>query len=239
MRSDTFCPPWFRMASVLSVFYLFYFLMGDVRVASLNINGARDCGKRAKLYELVKQKRLDVIFVQETHSDVSNAADWAKEWEGLAFLSHNSSFSGGVAVLLSQGFTPYSYSVDEILNGRLLKVTACFENNVFVFICVYAPTGGVDRMSFLDTLDTVIAGCGSDEFLILGGDFNCTADSLDRNHMEPHAVSRKRLCEMLEAHDLCDVWRNFHGGQRQYTWAHSRDNALSLARLDRFYGFRY
>ena len=29
------------------------------------------------------------------------------------------------------------------------------------------------------------------------------------------------------------------GGQRQYTWAHSRDNALSLARLDRFYGFRY
>ncbi len=23
----------------------------------------------------------------------------------------------------------------------------------------------------------------------------------------------------------------------QYTWAHARDNVLSLARLDRFYGF--
>ena len=129
------------MASVFSVFSIL-FLMGDVRVASLNINGARDCGKRAKLYELVKQKRLDVIFVQETHSDVSNAADWAKEWEGLAFLSHNSSFSGGVAVLLSQGFNPYSYSVDEILNGRLLKVTACFKKTMFLFLFVFTPQLG-------------------------------------------------------------------------------------------------
>ncbi|KAL6480711.1 hypothetical protein MHYP_G00117440 [Metynnis hypsauchen] len=35
---------------------------------------------------------------------------------------------------------------------------------------------------------------------------------MDRNHMELHAASRKRLCELLEAHDLSDVWRNFHVG---------------------------
>ncbi len=40
-------------------------------------------------------------------------------------------------------------------------------------------------------------------------------------------------------YDLCDIWRHFHDGQRQYTWAHARDNVLSLARLDRFYGFKH
>ncbi|KAL7826843.1 hypothetical protein AOLI_G00320520 [Acnodon oligacanthus] len=33
--------------------------------------------------ELEKQKRADVFFLQETHSDGDNAVDWAKEWEGL------------------------------------------------------------------------------------------------------------------------------------------------------------
>ncbi len=34
-------------------------------MASLNVNGARDIGKRFKLYEIIKQKKIDV-FVQET-----------------------------------------------------------------------------------------------------------------------------------------------------------------------------
>ncbi|KAL7825670.1 hypothetical protein SRHO_G00334080 [Serrasalmus rhombeus] len=34
-------------------------------------------------YELAKQKRADVFFLQETNSDGDNAVDWAKEWDGL------------------------------------------------------------------------------------------------------------------------------------------------------------
>lgn len=45
------------------------------------------------------KKKKDVLFVQETHSDVSNAAKWAVEFDGLAILSHSPSFSGRVAVL--------------------------------------------------------------------------------------------------------------------------------------------
>lgn len=48
--------------------------MSSIRLGTLNINGARDSGKRAMLYELIRQKKYDVMFVQETHSD----AQW--EW---------------------------------------------------------------------------------------------------------------------------------------------------------------
>ncbi|KAK3530736.1 hypothetical protein QTP70_000758 [Hemibagrus guttatus] len=204
--------------------------MIGINIASLNINGEKEQNKRAKLYGLLKQKHIDDVMLQETHSDISNAADWVKEWDGLVILSHNTSLSGGVALLFARNFIPCSYSVEEILTGRLLKVKAFYENEVLVFICVYTPTSAVERMGFLDTLSNVIADCDTADILILGGDFNCTMDDLDRNHAEPHVASRKRLWEVKEAHKLSDIWRTFNKDKRQYMWAHAIDNSLSLAR---------
>ena len=45
--------------------------------------------------------------------------------------------------------------------------------------------------------------------------------------------------KVIETNELCDAWRNFHPIQRQYTWAHVNGNALSMARLDRIYCFKY
>lgn len=95
--------------------------MSELRIASLNVNGARHCLKRAQLYEIIKQKRLDVVPLQETHSTADNASEWAVEWNGLPLLSHNTSVSGGVAVLFAKSFTPVSYDVVEVLKGRILK----------------------------------------------------------------------------------------------------------------------
>lgn len=53
--------------------------------------------------------------------------------------------SGGVAVLFSKKFTPYSFNAEEIIKGRVLKFTAVFEKNSFVFICVYAPTMAIEK----------------------------------------------------------------------------------------------
>ncbi|KAI4878377.1 hypothetical protein NFI96_005411 [Prochilodus magdalenae] len=211
--------------------------MESFKISTLNVNGARDGGKRAKVFELVRQKRLDVVLLQETHSDVNNSADWIKEWEGLAVLSNHTSMSGGVAVLFTKSFIPCSYDVEEVVSGRPLKVRTCFENEVLVFICVYAPTVGT--VAFLDTLHSVVQNSDVNYLLVLGGDFNCTADDIDRNHMEPHPASRRRLHELVEANELCEVWRTLHAEQRQYTWTHFKDHMLSLARLDRLYVFKH
>lgn len=232
------CYPPTLMLVCLLVIHFFFLFMADIRVATLNINGGRDSRKRAHVYETMKLKVADVIFLQETHSDAKNATDWAKEWDGLTFLSHNTSDSAGVALLFSRSFIPQSHHVEEVIRGRLLKVSATFENELFVFVCVYAPTNAAARVSFLDTLSTMVRDCGQNDFLIIGGDFNCTEASLDRNHAEPHALSRCRLIEAISTYDLCDVWRTFHKSERQYTWAHSAGNMLSLARLDRFYTFK-
>ncbi len=66
------------------------------------------------------------------------------------------------------------------------------ENYNFVFICVYVPNSTIERMVFLDALCSVLQNVSNDDYLFLGGDFNCTESNCDRNHIEPHMPSRKR-----------------------------------------------
>lgn len=214
--------------------------MCDVRLGTLNINGARDDVKMASLFSLTNAKKLNVVSLQETHSTADNEADWRREWSGEVFLSHKSSSSGGVGILFSKDFLSISCVADEIIKGRLLKIRAEFEKVKMVFINVHAPPVGTERLAFLDTLNNVIKNCSSEEYSFIAGDFNCTENAaLDRNHREPHAASSSSLAKIVETSELCDIWRHCHQNQRQHTWTHSRDNSSSVARLDRFYCFKH
>ncbi len=49
----------------------------------------------------------------------------------------------------------------------------------------------MERLLFLDTLCSTLRNCCTEEFLFLGGDFNCAELDIVRNHVEPHMASRK------------------------------------------------
>ena len=214
--------------------------MDNFRVGSLNVNGAREQRKRASIYEMAKMKHIDVFYVQETHSDSTNEADWRREWEGEVILRHNTSLSGGVGFLLSKSFTPVSLEVEHFIEGRLLLLRARLGLFTAVFINVYAATIGTERKLFLQKINDVLNGCASEDFLFLGGDFNCTENAaLDRNHAEPHPVSQHVLRQLVYSHGLVDVWRRTHADCRQYTWSHLRESRISSARLDRIYCFKH
>ncbi len=225
---------------IVSVFAVcFFFVTANINIGTININGARSDAKRASLFKMCELKKLDVLFVQETHSDSKNEGDWRREWPGQVFLSHKLSNSAGVGILFSRTFIPQSVEFHDVMAGHVLMVEALYEDVKLVFLCVYAPVLGRDRMIFLNVLCDVIVGV-SDEYLFLGVDFNCTAEAdLDRNHIEPHPASSARLKRLIETHDLKDVWRGFNDRNKQYTWSHCRDNTMSLARLDRFYCFKH
>ena len=216
------------------------FTMSSFRVGTLNVNGAREAKKRALVFDTARMKSIDVLFLQETHSDESKEVDWNREWEGQVALSHNTSLSGGVGFLFSRAFNPSSLEVEHVVQGRCLLVKAQFEHHTLVFINIYAPTNGAERKSFLEQVNTRLNCCGSEDFLFLGGDFNCTEyEVLDRNHAEPHPASQHTLKQLVYSHGLVDVWRRMNSDCRQYTWSHLREDRISLARLDRFYCFKH
>lgn len=141
--------------------------MMNLNIATININGARSAVKRASLFRLCELKKLDVTFVQETHSDRNTEAAWRKEWPGQLFLSHKLSTSAGVAVLFSRTFNPQNVEVRHIIDGHALVVKTLFEGKKVTFLCVYAPVSVTDRVLLLNTLDDFISGL-ADEFLFMG-----------------------------------------------------------------------
>lgn len=145
-----------------------------------------------------------------------------------------------MAILFAKKALPFSCEVKHVIPCRLLFIRVQFENFKAVFVNVYAPTSGSERVLFLKDVNVKLQNCSSDEFLFWGGDFNCTENyRVDRNHLEPHAPSSLALKELIKTHCLCDVWRDLNNDVRQYTWAHTRGNFISFARLDRFYCFRH
>lgn len=64
---------------------------------------------------------------------------------------------------------------------------------------MYTLQTGCGRVQFLADLSVVLRNCGSEEFLFLEGDFNCTEkDKTDRNHLEPHAASQSAIKQPIE-----------------------------------------
>ncbi|TWW77612.1 Transposon TX1 uncharacterized 149 kDa protein ORF 2 [Takifugu flavidus] len=137
--------------------------MNKLRVASLNINGGRDPQKRALVADMVAQKKLDILLLQETHSDGDNEVDWGLWWRGLSRLSHGTNLSAGVATLFSPRLDVRVTSTTEIAAGRALAVRAEVQGFVFCLINIYAPSQGSDRLDLFQKVSSFVEQCGQDE----------------------------------------------------------------------------
>lgn len=94
--------------------------MQHIKMGALNINGGRDMHKRALISEIVCQKSIDVLFLQETHTTWSDEVDWGLWWEGSCTLSHGTNCSAGVAILFNSSAVVLSST--EVVKGCLLIV---------------------------------------------------------------------------------------------------------------------
>ncbi|MBN3281143.1 YTX2 protein, partial [Polyodon spathula] len=239
---------WFKISCLkMAVFYetsfitcfsvlVFLAMMERCVFISFNLNGCRQSFKRAQLVGFLEQKQAGVVFLQETHSDQENEEAWRAEWKGLCVMSHGASTSAGVAVLFKPSLGAVLLDIDEIEKGRILKVRARLGSTVYVFINIYAPNRGGERILFFKKLKQALFNINNNDVVVVGGDFNCTVNfNIDRNNDEPHPQSSRELAALLESSDLVDIWRCLHPSSRQYTWSQYHTDCVYRARLDRFY----
>ncbi len=209
--------------------------MEILRVGSLNVNGMRDMKKRVFLSEIINLKELNVIFLQETHSNLDNEGDWGLWWKGEHFLSHGNNLSAGVAIFFAPSLNLNILWKNELEPGRLLIVRAEIHNMNFIFVNIYAPNLGIEIRLF-SKLEQFLRQQHDGDFVVLGGDWNCTLDFIiDRNGEEPHQMSAICLARLVNNFHLSDVWREKNPLVKQYSWVSFSYDTLSAARLDRFY----
>lgn len=127
-------------------------------------------------------------------------------------------------------------SKEEIEPGRLLAVRVKMYDFCFVFVNIYAPNGGSDRIKIFNKLQLFLRQQKEDDLIIMRGHWNCTLDfHVDRNGEEPCIKSSTLLSSIVKRFNLPDMWRENNPLIRQYIWVKINADRISAACLDRLY----
>jgi exonuclease III len=159
-----------------------------------NVNGfGADEAHRDEWLRAVKRDdshgRRDVVFLQETHVEPGDVDYFtglhAKTWgfrvgtgcPTLSFWSPSEDKKGGVAILVD----PVQPAMQEKWSPHFMAVTGRHDNEVVLYVCVYAPhQKGAREVFYWGLADVALPSCTR---ILLGGDFNCTLDArFDRSH---------------------------------------------------------
>lgn len=92
------------------------------------------------------------------------------KWNGVDVFRQGSNTSAGVAILFSKSLNLKIVSTEEIEKCRVLMVIEEINELKIIFINVYAPNNGSDRVELFRKLQNAIRKCDNDSCIIMGGD---------------------------------------------------------------------
>ena len=199
-----------------------------LRIASLNCRGLNKKLKRNTIFR--KCSKYDIICLQETYITNISANVWRLEWPGEMFFSEGSNKSKGQIILINRKL---QYQTAELFykSDRILGVHICVDDVTFDIINVYGPVVKNEKCEFINKLYSIRPVLSADHSIICG-DFNIVHNNeLDIIAGEKHDTAlTKKFSEWTLNCQMADVWRCFHGDEKDFTW--SKQNPFIARRLD-------
>lgn len=201
---------------------------------SLNVRGIQDKVKRKAMFLFCKGTGSHCIFLQETHSTVTDAAFWSSQWGDKLSLSHGSSHSAGTAILFNN-CPGKVISVKTDSNGHWVAIVLDIESIFFILVNVYSHHNAKQNQQLFAEVSSLICNFKRlfpTDNIVIGGDFNVTPDeSLDRHPPKSSSPQPNSMithfCNNLK---VLDVWRHLNPNIKQFPWF--RPNASSKSRID-------
>jgi exonuclease III len=215
----------------------------SLNVATLNCKGMTNAVKRRRVFAWLRQHRVDVVCLQETHCISTDIADWSFGWGAphLSLWSHSAddSRSAGTTLLFNRRrFCDTDINSQQIdVNGRFIVADITVAPSVVIRVAgVYAPNAPGDRQQFfIDLQESIESLPTNHSHDILLGDFNCISDPiLDRirGSLVPSSLTGSlELAALASSLSTVDIWRHLHPTQQNVTW---RSNTVG-SRLDRIF----
>ena len=206
----------------------------DFRFGSLNVNGIGDNQKRRDVFNFLRECKLDIYFLQETHlkEQIENyiRASWGYE----LWLAGNDTNKNGVAILFRSTFEYKLHNVKKDPAGCYLVMDIELLNKRVTLLNVYGPSAG-DNPEFFVKISKLIDEIGNDK-IIMGGDFNCiqnmSIDSRNYTNLNNRPRTRNKIKEIMAEKDLVDPFREIYPEKKAFTWR--RFNTTKQGRLDYF-----
>ena len=205
----------------------------DTSICSLNVRGLGNKLKRDQVFHWLKEQNKSIYLLQETHLIAQDKDRWETEWGYKSYFSGNKTNSEGVCILLNKSFTCDIIDYIDIIPGRLHALGIKVDDKHFKIVNIYGPNS--DDISKFDKLHSYIT-VNEDSDFIIGGDFNTVlnTDMDKRNGLtDTHKKCRDAINNILDIHNMTDIWRIQHPDTKKYTW-HSSHKPPIFCRLDYF-----
>ncbi len=194
--------------------------MNVMNIVSLNVRGLRG-EKRHAIFRWLNEKKYDICLLQETYCTDNFISKFKRGWSGeIVHSTTNSAHSRGVCIMFKKDLNYNIIDVHKCENGRLLIVNVEINDDTYSFINVYSPNESAQRSEFFAKvqcwIDKYVINKGN---IVLGGDFNCAVDKIDRRNTSvtlDRSVSSLR--KLMAAYQLTDVWRKVHSDKICYTF---------------------
>ena len=119
--------------------------------------------------------------------------------------------------------------------GYILAETSIDETNI-VFVNIYAPNDPSQQILFLRDLSSSVLSAYANENLVLGGDFNCVMNAMDKKGGRPFDSKNAAVTEFestIRVHSFVDAWRIVNLHNIGFTW--SNPSMKIQSRLDYFF----
>ena len=206
--------------------------MYTLNAVTLNVRGLGTYNKRKLIYQYLKDNKVDIAFLQETHI-TDDKIDLIKgEYSGTWINAEGTSNARGVAILIGYRLKKKCKitKIKRDNEGRMILCQMEVENQKYMLGSFYGrnedkPEQYNMLIEHLPNYDT--------ENIIIGGDFNCVLDNeLDcKNRVPSHEKSVKILKQIIEDTDTVDIWRVRNPESRRFTWFKTKPKR-TFSRLD-------
>ena len=207
----------------------------DFKVISLNVRGLGDKKKRKAVFQWLKKHEYDMIYLQETHSNIDIEKEWKQEWDGVLVMSHGSSQSKGCMILFNKHLDADIKEITCDNSGRYIVLQCEVMGENYVFINVYAPNTENEQVLFIKEIETKLSQLNytSSNQYVIGGDWNIVRDGqLDKfggiQNLKLKAIEQQDA--FMNSYELNDSWRIKYPFTKRYTWRQKKP--LIQCRLD-------
>jgi exonuclease III len=202
-----------------------------MNIVSLNVNGLRNNLKRKALFRQFKERKFDIVCIQESYITESVADRWKQEWGGDVVFSEGTCRSKGQLVLIRKHFK-YEWSA-EIVTQRVIVIRVKTDLGEVCVCNAYAPCASPDLDSFFTEITDTLSNIEHDQIIVCG-DFNAVLNNdLDIISGEKHADKTVQLFNnFVDNCGLSDTWRLFNPNDRDFTWSRKINGMFVARRLD-------
>jgi exonuclease III len=206
-----------------------------VKVLTLNVRGIKATEKQHYLAIYAQRQKADILLLQETN--LSDTALTSTLHPYHIIINPAIQSGSGTALAIHVRLHPHTHlhAQQILVPGYLQSCHITLNGTEFQLINVYMPINTPRATDVAKTLKTHIKALPTNRTVLLGGDWNVTLSAQDRqHHTEKRTVLAEHIGNLMQTHQLIDVWRSFHPESKQFTYC-GNQSTHPRSRLDRIY----